>query len=236
MTVVLIMLLFSIFSVPFSIWCINDYITKTKPFSEKLKIHLHVSLPIGIIISLFFTLAIIFKVEENSISIVFNIITLIFLFAGIISKSCHDRISLYIKKSKAQKVQIDLATCNDKTTIKSNLAICKNHINKVSFKEWITTNRIYIILTAIIIVIIVIPFTNSMIAKSKEINPETYIVYVTKSGECYHKEDCFCIQNRNKIPITLEEAMEEGYRPCENCEPPDISYQYYFGGEIENIY
>jgi uncharacterized protein YgiM (DUF1202 family) len=43
----------------------------------------------------------------------------------------------------------------------------------------------------------------------------TEIVYVTNTGDCYHKEGCGSLWN-SKIPMSLEDA-EKNYRPCSKC-------------------
>lgn len=45
-------------------------------------------------------------------------------------------------------------------------------------------------------------------------------VYVTESGDKYHKEDCRFLK-KSKIKLTLEEAKEKGYKPCSVCKPPE---------------
>lgn len=45
------------------------------------------------------------------------------------------------------------------------------------------------------------------------------VVYITRTGECYHRGSCHHLR-RSKIPITLREAVQRGYRPCKNCNPP----------------
>ena len=54
-------------------------------------------------------------------------------------------------------------------------------------------------------------------------NSET-IVYVTRTGYAYHREGCGHL--RSKIEMSLREAVEAGYSPCEDCKPPlpDFSY------------
>lgn len=42
------------------------------------------------------------------------------------------------------------------------------------------------------------------------------IVYVTKSGSKYHKENCSFLKS-SKIMISLEQAVKEGKRPCSKC-------------------
>ena len=49
---------------------------------------------------------------------------------------------------------------------------------------------------------------------------ENIIVYITDTGECYHKSDCYNLR-KSKIKITLDEAVEQ-YKACHNCYPPII--------------
>ncbi len=44
-------------------------------------------------------------------------------------------------------------------------------------------------------------------------------VFKTKSGECYHLNGCSSL-SRSKIPTTINEARNEGLRPCKRCQPP----------------
>jgi competence protein ComEC len=45
------------------------------------------------------------------------------------------------------------------------------------------------------------------------------IVYITETGEKYHKSGCQYLK-KSKIEITLEEAKAYGYTPCSRCRPP----------------
>jgi hypothetical protein len=45
------------------------------------------------------------------------------------------------------------------------------------------------------------------------------LVYVTKTGEKYHTEECSSLRN-SKIEIFLGEAISKGYEPCQLCNPP----------------
>ncbi len=45
------------------------------------------------------------------------------------------------------------------------------------------------------------------------------IVYVTATGECYHRSGCRYL-SESRIPIRLKQAEERGYRPCSVCDPP----------------
>ncbi|MCX7710831.1 MAG: hypothetical protein N2484_13410 [Clostridia bacterium] len=43
-------------------------------------------------------------------------------------------------------------------------------------------------------------------------------VYVTRTGEKYHKKGCRYL-SRSKIPINLEDAVDQGYVACKVCKP-----------------
>lgn len=45
------------------------------------------------------------------------------------------------------------------------------------------------------------------------------IVFITKTGEKYHREDCQYLR-QSKIEISLEAALKNGYEPCSVCKPP----------------
>ena len=46
-------------------------------------------------------------------------------------------------------------------------------------------------------------------------NEKTTIVYVTRTGEKYHKAGCSYL--KSKIEMSLEDAQKEGYEPCSRC-------------------
>ena len=45
------------------------------------------------------------------------------------------------------------------------------------------------------------------------------IVYITKTGSKYHRENCSSLRS-SRIPISLSEAKRRGYEPCKICKPP----------------
>ncbi|MDK2866179.1 MAG: hypothetical protein PWP51_20 [Clostridiales bacterium] len=51
------------------------------------------------------------------------------------------------------------------------------------------------------------------------IKPKSTIVYITRTGECYHTGSCYHLR-LSKIKTTLEKAKADGYRPCSHCRPP----------------
>lgn len=44
----------------------------------------------------------------------------------------------------------------------------------------------------------------------------TIMVYVTKTGECYHKNSSACLSH-TKIKIPVNEAISNNYRRCYKC-------------------
>ena len=44
------------------------------------------------------------------------------------------------------------------------------------------------------------------------------IVHCTETGDCYHSAGCSYL--KSDIPLTLEEAVKMGLRPCSRCNPP----------------
>ncbi|MCB1221324.1 MAG: hypothetical protein H7A35_00040 [Planctomycetales bacterium] len=52
----------------------------------------------------------------------------------------------------------------------------------------------------------------------REIDPKTYVVYVTKTGKKYHMDGCQYLR-KSKIKTTLADARK-AYEPCKVCKPP----------------
>lgn len=50
-------------------------------------------------------------------------------------------------------------------------------------------------------------------------DPATITVYITKTGEKYHRGDCRYLR-QSKIAVSLKEAIQRGYGPCSVCKPP----------------
>jgi biopolymer transport protein ExbD len=53
----------------------------------------------------------------------------------------------------------------------------------------------------------------------KQQDPATLTVYVTKTGEKYHRDGCSSLR-KSKFAVSLKEAMARGYGACKNCKPP----------------
>ena len=72
---------------------------------------------------------------------------------------------------------------------------------------------------------VVSPEPKEISVETVEILPEdaispvhSNIVYVTTYGEKYHREQCSYLL-RSKKAISLEQAIEQYYRPCTVCNP-----------------
>lgn len=46
-------------------------------------------------------------------------------------------------------------------------------------------------------------------------------VYTTRTGECYHTSGCSSLRY-SKFKTTIAEAVNDGYRKCNNCDPPRL--------------
>lgn len=46
---------------------------------------------------------------------------------------------------------------------------------------------------------------------------DDYVVYITKTGKCYHAS--YCGYLKSKIQTTVKQAKALGYRPCSRCNP-----------------
>jgi hypothetical protein len=56
-------------------------------------------------------------------------------------------------------------------------------------------------------------------AQPAPVQPAAVTVYVTATGECYHRAGCRYLTN-SASPISLQQAKAGGYRPCQVCNPP----------------
>jgi cbb3-type cytochrome oxidase cytochrome c subunit len=61
----------------------------------------------------------------------------------------------------------------------------------------------------------------SLSAQQKKVDPATITVYVTKTGEKYHRDGCRYLR-QSRIPMSLKEAASR-YGPCSVCKPPTLN-------------
>ncbi len=60
-------------------------------------------------------------------------------------------------------------------------------------------------------------FANSANAIPTTCQPQSAVVYVTKTGKKYHRSGCKHL--KSIIPIEIDEARRLGYEPCKTCKP-----------------
>jgi hypothetical protein len=56
------------------------------------------------------------------------------------------------------------------------------------------------------------------VANSRKIDPATITVYVTKTGQKYHRDGCRYLR-QSRIPMSLKDAARR-FGPCSVCKPP----------------
>ncbi len=64
-----------------------------------------------------------------------------------------------------------------------------------------------------------LPTVSPEIKEKQERAPPEVIVYITRTGKKYHRLGCRYLR-KSCIPISLTEAVQQGYTPCKVCKPP----------------
>ncbi len=55
--------------------------------------------------------------------------------------------------------------------------------------------------------------------KTEEQEEDENLVYITDTGECYHRESCYHLKSKTEVTISRAKAL--GLRPCSKCNPPE---------------
>ena len=63
-------------------------------------------------------------------------------------------------------------------------------------------------------------WNKSLVSAPAVKEPRGATVYVTKTGQKYHRQDCRFL-SRSKISLGLDEAKKRGFTPCRACKPPE---------------
>ena len=73
----------------------------------------------------------------------------------------------------------------------------------------------------LLFIALAIPLTSFEIRHypTASIQPIEETVYVTKTGEKYHRANCGYLR-QSKRAISLSDAKAAGYTPCSRCKPP----------------
>lgn len=53
-------------------------------------------------------------------------------------------------------------------------------------------------------------------------NDGSTTVYVTSSGKCYHTKTCQTIKKSKTTSMSLQDAVDSGYKACSKCNPPKL--------------
>jgi hypothetical protein len=82
--------------------------------------------------------------------------------------------------------------------------------------------RILRVLLAIALVVSspLLPIPAGAVVSAQQ-DPNKVTVYITKTGEKYHKDGCSSLR-KSRFPVTLREAVTRGFGACKNCRPPTI--------------
>lgn len=64
------------------------------------------------------------------------------------------------------------------------------------------------------------PVTPTNPSGPETVNPNTYVVYVTRYGRCYHRKSCAATSGKSTTAMTLAQAKGKGYTACKDCKPP----------------
>jgi hypothetical protein len=62
---------------------------------------------------------------------------------------------------------------------------------------------------------------HQLVAAAAQADPATITVYITRTGEKYHRDGCRYL-SRSRIPMPLKEAAKR-FEPCKVCRPPLLS-------------
>ena len=77
-----------------------------------------------------------------------------------------------------------------------------------------------LLFVALVFGVVVGCVANSGCREKDSAHAASTIVYITRTGECYHLADCIHLR-KSKTPETLEWVIDESeYRPCSRCKPP----------------
>lgn len=62
------------------------------------------------------------------------------------------------------------------------------------------------------------PAPSTSQAQAPQADPKTVVVYITRTGEKYHRDGCRYL-SQSKIQTTLVDAVARGLGPCSVCRP-----------------
>lgn len=85
-------------------------------------------------------------------------------------------------------------------------------------KDFIAVHRKAFIASAIMLCLVIGCLTAYLIIRNKKMYEDN--LYITSTGERYHKKECIFVKNKTNIKKLTEEEFESGnYSPCDMCLP-----------------
>lgn len=85
-------------------------------------------------------------------------------------------------------------------------------------KNVISAHRKAFIASVVILCLMIGSFTAYLIIRNKSVYEDN--LYITATGECYHKKECIFVKNKTNIQKLTKEDFEKGiYSPCDMCLP-----------------
>lgn len=87
-------------------------------------------------------------------------------------------------------------------------------------KRAIVVHRKMFIASAVTLFIIIGGLTVYLIIQNRNVYEDN--LYITPTGECYHKKECIFVKNKTNIKKLTKEEFEKGtYSPCDMCVPDE---------------
>lgn len=87
-------------------------------------------------------------------------------------------------------------------------------------KKTIASHRKTFIASVVILCLIIGSLTAYLVIRN--INTYEDNLYITSTGECYHKKECIFVKNKTNIKKLTKEEFESGtYSPCDMCLPDE---------------
>ena len=87
-------------------------------------------------------------------------------------------------------------------------------------KSTLTVHRKTFIASVVILCLIIGSLTAYLIIRNGNVYEDN--LYITSTGECYHKKECIFVKNKTNIKKLTKEEFESGtYSPCDMCLPDE---------------
>lgn len=100
----------------------------------------------------------------------------------------------------------------------SHYLLKKSGFRKV--KNAISVHRKAFVASVVILCLIIGSLTAYLIIRNRNVYEDN--LYITSTGECYHKKECIFVKNKTNIKKLTKEEFDSGtYSPCDMCLPDE---------------